>query len=197
MKRPIPIAIALVFCSCVSAFAIPTITAGNHVLVPNSIQVIDILISGGDPIPGLDLYLVVGDNVAGPIITAIDIVGPGTVFNPNNTGQSTLGPPYDVPGRQPAVTTTTASGTVAASGVLAHVTLDTTGIFGGTFSLSLTNPDLGPSDVALDPGHDVILVDGSITLPEPASAVLALGAAGALWAARRWRRAPRASAARA
>src|SRR5262245_42824575 len=65
-----------------------TITVGDHTLlvgVPD--QTIDILISGGDFIQGADLFLLVGDGTAGPLITDVDLIGPGTLFASNNTGQ--------------------------------------------------------------------------------------------------------------
>lgn len=167
-----------------TALAVPTITVGNHLLLPNTPnQVIAILVSSaGEQVAGLDLYLYVNGGVGpAPVITAIDVVGPGTIFAPNNVGQFSLGPPYDVPGLQPSAITTTASGFVPANGVLAYVTFDTTGIPVGGYTISLTNPDLGPTDFAVNPGFDAILVDGFIgQVPEPSTFVLAaLGVAGA------------------
>jgi hypothetical protein len=168
------------------AQAVPTVTAGNHLLAPNTPgQVIPILVSSANEnVAGLDLYLYLnGNSGLGPIITAVDVIGPGTIFNPNNVGQFSLGPPYDVPGQQPSAITTTASGFVVANGTLAFVTVDTTGVAGGVFPLGLFNPDLGPTDFAVNPGFDAILVDGSITVvPEPASIVMGLFAAAGIGA---------------
>lgn len=66
-----------------------------------------------------------------------------------------------------------------ANGVLAFVTLDTTGVAFGPWSLSLTNVQLGPSDFATDPGNDAILIDGCLNcIPEPSTLVLASLALG-------------------
>ena len=145
---------------------------------------VDITISGGDAIPGIDLFLVVSaasdpdhgtSTDEGPIVTAIDLTGPGTIFHSNNTGQHDLGFPNTTPSYQPTATTT-ASGTVAADGVLAHVTIETGSPTRGLYYFSLTSDILGPTDVAVDPGNDVILQDGFIGFPEPGSFVF--GATG-------------------
>jgi hypothetical protein len=108
--------------------------------------------SDSEQVAGLDLYLFVNNNVVpAPIITAVDVIGPGTIFHPNNVGQFSLGPPYDVPGQQPSAITTTSSGFVVADGILAFVTVDTTGVPAGLYVLGLTNPDLGPTDFAVNP----------------------------------------------
>jgi hypothetical protein len=168
------------------AHAVPSMIVGNWNLLPNTPgQVVQVLVdSSEEQVAGLDLYLFVNNNVGpAPIITAVDIIGPGTIFNPNNVGQTTLGPPYDVPGLQTSSITTTSAGFVTADGILAFVTVDTTGIFAGTFPVSLTNPDLGPSDFAVDPGNDAILVNGQWNvIPEPSSIVMGLFAAAGLGA---------------
>lgn len=181
-----------------TTLAVPTIIAGIHYIQPNTPgQVFPILVQGpGEMVAGLDLYLLVNEGLApAPVITAVDIVGPGTIFNTNNVGQFDLGPPYEAPGLQPTAITTTTSGFVAANGILAFITVDTTGIFGGfgfplVYPLSLTNPDLGPTDFAINPGFDAILVDGELRfIPEPSTlALAALSLVGLIAVARRHRR---------
>ena len=66
-----------------------------------------------------------------------------------------------------AVSTATATGTVAADGILAHVTLDTTGfsVGSGPFSFSVTDPLGTPTDFA---GVVAELTAGQIEIvPEP------------------------------
>lgn len=188
------------------AGAVPVLTAGDHVLAPNTPnQEVQVRISGGDQIEGINFYLQVGDggrvfdeagelaldgSDTGPVITRLNLTD-GTIFTGNNNGQEfgtwlygLLGVSY----------VTTQSGTVAADGVLARVTLDTTGMFSGTVPFSLRWQGLYggldfPSDVPLYP--PLVLVDGSLSIhaPEPGSVGLALVGlvcvAGLVWRRRR------------
>ncbi|REK05964.1 MAG: PEP-CTERM sorting domain-containing protein [Planctomycetota bacterium] len=171
-------------------------SAGDHLLQAETPgQTVQILVSSPFPldvppfnspdgIQGLDLYIVVNnDSGPAPLITAVDIIGPGTIFDGNNTGQGDFGPPYQAPGLQVVATTTTGSGTVDPNGILAFVTFDTTGVPFGDYPWSLTSPLFGPSDFAAAPGSDAILIDGVLTVvPEPASIVMGLFAAAGLGA---------------
>ncbi len=161
------------------------IIAGTHVLQPNMAgQAIQILAAGDTPdsFLGADLYLVVADGLSGPVITSVDLVGPGTIFNGNSNPQTDFGPPYVAPGRQIVAITTTLSGTVGPNGVLANLIVDTTGIAPGDYALSLYSPTFGASD--LPPfvgGNPTILVDGVLqVVPEPSSVVMALCAAAGM-----------------
>jgi hypothetical protein len=158
--------------------AVPTITIGTIQLQPNTAgQVVELSVTGGDAVPGLSLYLQVanggpefetlagltpGSGIDGPAMTAIDLVT-GTIFDGNNTGQTDGSDPA-IP-QVAFVYITTASGTVAASGLLARVTFDTTGLTGGTYPLSLTV--LGsPTDFA---GVEAALVDGTLVVGDGGS----------------------------
>lgn len=160
-----------------NAGAEPVVSVGNHELMPNMPnQFIDIMVSGEDEVQGVTMRVQVGDGGAapgsgtlasGPRITAIDLLS-DTIFSGNNTGQSNvLG--WD----QIWVTsTTTSSDEVRASGLLARVTLDTTGWDAGTFSLNIGNTKDGASDFA---GVPMRISEGSITIvPEPAAWGLSL-----------------------
>ena len=133
--------------------AVPTIEVGTHHLLPDTPgQKIDICVSGGDPVQGLNFNVQVGDGAAanggvdiGPIITEADVVT-GTIFDGNNTGQTDLVSMGLIVFR----VVTTASGTVAADGLLATLTVDTTRITSGWFDLSLTNV----AEKAFPPGVD-------------------------------------------
>ncbi|MGD9721336.1 MAG: PEP-CTERM sorting domain-containing protein [Pirellulales bacterium] len=203
--RAICLSAALVCTAAVPAQAIITIHAGNHVMLPNTPgQVIDIMITSdsGDEISGLDLYLMINGADANaydpstPRITAIDVTGPGTVFGAVPSTTFPYGDPWDVAngtsygqnvayGAAPNATSGP-SADAPANGVLAHVTVDTTGVFGGIYPLSLTDPFIfGPTLLSkvtgpLVLGEDYVLVDGMLgSIPEPSSLVLAaLGAAG-------------------
>src|SRR5687768_3460768 len=122
------------------ASAVPVITVGNHELLPNTAgQTIQIHVSGGDDVDGLNFNAQIGNGgpevggTDGPNLTA-DIIN-GTIFAGNNTGQQDPGSVPQVAAR----TTTTGQGTVDAQGVLATLTIDTTGFFTGTFDLLLSN----------------------------------------------------------
>ena len=123
-----------------------------------------------------------GGGVAGPIITKVDLVAPGTIFGSSNVGQANFPAPFNTPGRNPYqfTSTGTLSQGVPANGILAFVTLDTTGIPLGTYPLALSNEDLGPSDN----GYLTIpltLIDGTVTVvPEPASIAMGLMGAAAM-----------------
>jgi len=184
MIRMMLMAVALVACSAIAASAAPTITAGYHQLLPNTPgQVISILASGegaADALQGVDLFLVVGGGTDGPIVTGLDLIGAGTIFAGNNTGQQDFGAPYIPPSREVVGITTTTSGTVSPNGVLAYLTLDTTGLTSGDFTLSLTSEVIGPSVLYPSGGASTILVNGTLSVvPEPGSIVLGMfGAIG-------------------
>lgn len=155
---------------------VPTVVVGTHHLEPDTPdQVVEIHVSGGDAVQGLNLYVMVanggpeleliegglppGTGIPGPAITYVDTIT-DTIFASNNTGQVIV-PDGDI--EVPQVETAyavTASGTVPAEGLLARITLDTTGFFEGTYALSLSA--LGhPSDFA---GIPIDITDGLIVI---------------------------------
>ena len=148
-----------------------TITAGNHNLASGGgVQTIDITVSGGDAVQGLILNLQIDGGMGGPPnIVGCDIVGPGTVFSASNNGDFGGG------ALLPQIwnsQTTTVTGTVAAVGLLATVSIDVGAAPDGVYVLSLTSLN-GPTDLA---GTPATLVDGTITIPEPTTALLLIGA---------------------
>jgi hypothetical protein len=104
----------------------------------------------------------------------------GTIFEGNSTGQSDL---LSLP-QVWVQSTTTAAGTVTAEGLLATLTIDTTGFLDGSFDLSLGDTRDGATDFA---GLPVDITDGSIRIvPEPTTlALLLLGCAGVALGGRR------------
>jgi hypothetical protein len=120
----------------------PSIVVGNDVLIPNKAnQTIQLQVTGGTPVAGVDLNMeianggTVNGGTAGPRITNVDLIT-GTIFAGNNAGQS------NAPGLPPQTYSgyvVTSSGTVGASGLLATITIDTTGFTGQSFSLKLGN----------------------------------------------------------
>jgi hypothetical protein len=136
-------AIALLICSTAEA---ANIVVGNHVLLANTPnQTITIQITGGEQVAGEDFFAQIGDggtynggsNVK-PVFTNIDIIG-GTIFAANNVGA--FGDPTVGNAAHPLIWddgTTTVSSSVSATGVLANLTIDTTGLSSGSFPLLLT-----------------------------------------------------------
>lgn len=158
-----------------------SIIVGSQALLPNTpgqtIAISVVGVSPADDVQGLNFNIQVADggpegggSVDGPAITAVDIVGPGTIFNANNTGQ--VGGPL-VP-QIAGATTTTNSGTVTANGILGFITFDTTGfnVGEGPWPLLMSNTLNGPTDFA---GVQIDITDGQLLLvvPEPLSGMLA------------------------
>jgi hypothetical protein len=127
-------------------------------------QQVPILVSGSDAVSGIDFFVQVGDGGAavggddtGPRITQVDLVS-GTIFAGNHTGIF-----HDPAPLIWGATTTTSSGSVSANGVLATLTIDTTGMFEGQFDFVLNPPSTGPTAFA-DPGITTILINGSLAI---------------------------------
>jgi fibronectin-binding autotransporter adhesin len=131
------------------ALATPVIDAGTHYMLPNDVHRIAITVSGGDSVQGVDLYVQVADGGAinsgtatMPKITAVDIIGSGTLFSQSNKGAQPAHLP-DSGGTYLIWTdsTTTQTGvSLNASGTLAYLTVDTTGTHttDSAYALSLT-----------------------------------------------------------
>ena len=86
MKRLVALTLALVtWClTTAPAHATSTIIVGNYVY-SWSVSELDLYVTGDDPVAALDLGIVLS-GPPGPVITAIDITGPGTIFAGNNSG---------------------------------------------------------------------------------------------------------------
>jgi hypothetical protein len=146
-------AIVLLICSTSEA---ASITVGNHLLLANTPnQVITIQVTGGEQVSGEDFWAQIGDggtynngSNAKPVFTNVDILG-GTIFAVNNTGA--FGDPTVGNAAHSLFWddgTVTASGSVVAAGLLATLTIDTTGLNSGSFPLSLTGvaSAIGPAN---------------------------------------------------
>ena len=128
---------------------VPIIEVGTHALRPNtSGQEIQIGVSGGQLVAGLNLFVQVGDGgpelsdfgipagTDGPAITAVD-VKTDTIF------ATVPDPQVDQPGIPQVATSTIAISeegqAVPADGLLATITIDTTGLFEGSWDLLLAD----------------------------------------------------------
>ena len=162
----------ILLCVSRTILAAPVIVVGEHELLADTAdQLIEIMVSGGDSVQGLNLRLQVADggthpdaggSMDGPKISNIDLVS-GTIFDGNHTGQNDL---LSLP-QVWVQSITTANGTVAADGMLATVMIDTTGFLDGeVFDLFVGDTLDGATDFA---GIPVDVTEGLIRIvPEPA-----------------------------
>jgi hypothetical protein len=160
----------LVALLCSTTFATPTVVVGNKVLAPNFAgQTVRLSVTGGDQVQAIDLNAEIADggtaagdmSATGPAFTAANLVT-GTIFASNNSGQQDLSSFSQSPQiYSGAVVTNT--GTVSASGLLAVLTIDTTGFStpNTAFPLRLkgfSNGNFsGDSDFVSNVSEDVIL----------------------------------------
>ncbi len=162
-----------------AVFATPIINVGTHQLQPNTAgQTIQLFVSGGDAVAVVNFAAqidgggsaVPGGGVdVGPVFTNLDLLT-GTIFATNNDGHSGV----NIYPQLALSSTITASGSVAADGLLATLTLDTTGVSSGDYAFLLSGTLNGDTDFALI--HPTI-TNGTIHVtPEPATmALLGLG----------------------
>jgi hypothetical protein len=184
--------------------AVPVIIVGDHLLKADSpMQAVEIYVTGGDEVFGLNLYAEIMPVGGGsytnlgeaPYIQMIDCVA-GTIFQSNNKGPSdtdgagdpdaypffegcellTLDNPDPPPYGMPQ----------AADGLIATIYINTTGFTdpAQTWKLALSGTVNGNTDFA---GAPVDLTDGTIRVPEPMTLGL-LGLGGLAVLIRRPRR---------
>ena len=176
----LPLLLILGLTSKVLAVGTADVTLGNYYLLPNKPnQTISIYVTGGAEVGALNFNLQSGNGgpavggTPGPVFTNLDLVD-STIF------ASDYETPLDL-GSSPQVLTwdilTAEDGDyVAANGLLATVTVDTTGFSDGeTFPLLINHTLNGPTNFVYDGITPVTstLVDGMITIvPEPSTLVL-------------------------
>lgn len=169
--------------SAASILTLQQVSPGPGPITPGTPVVVAVNIAGGDSINAMGVLLLIGDggpNAGGtdPIATNPRFVGGsstvGTIFAANNTGDQffTLGGGPDLAGGNQQVTATFPTG-VTGTGVLALFNIDTTGIPSGTYivDINIDNTSLNGGAVPFTTGAPL-----SLLIPEPASALLLLGA---------------------
>ncbi len=170
MNKGVIVSLIVLLFAVSPALAQPTIVVGDRELLPDTAdQTIAISVSGGDAVAGLDFFVQIDTGAAGPVITDLDILT-GTIFDGNNNG----GSPLFQDNWTAAFITTTTTGTVAADGLLATVTVDTTGLqFGdGPWMMTL---DFGTFTTSFA-GVAANITPGTLSIvPEPSTVVMLLG----------------------
>jgi hypothetical protein len=163
MRVRLAVAIVMAGVLAAGAWASPSIDVGTLEVYPDTTVTFPVAVTGGGLVRGLDFYIQVGDGGAvnggadaRPVITAVDIIGPGTLFNASNTGQATA----FASGLLWAASTTTDPGQgeyLDAAGVLAYVTIDTAGAAPGqSYALRLSGVAAG---IYGSPGVDTAFAD--------------------------------------
>jgi len=213
MLRKVGLTLAVLICLASVSQAATSIVVGNHILQPNMPnQLIQIFVTGGDQIQGVNLNAQIGPDPSSAITPVFQfdpnqhlvfpganlstLLAPGSIFAPPagfGENDVTFFPALWQAG------SATSSGTVAANGLLATLYVDTTGFFSGSWALNLFDTIGGPTDWAGSifqgqPVPEPLIEDGSITIiPEPTSVVMAMfGLAGLGAVAIRRRRARKA-----
>ena len=175
------------------AFAAPVIDVGTIILQANKPgQIVPVLVSGGDPVTGFNLRAQIGDGInPSPIFQSISFAGGIWGVDPTTIG-------YLVAGQEQYAQFSVAfdeSVTVPANGLLATLTIDTTGITTeSVYPLKLSgaqsiNQD---SDFLLSGGGDLILApvikNGTlhVVVPEPSTLGLLGIASFMVCLRRRW-----------
>ena len=190
MKRLVTCCVAVLLLSAspvwaASVFSTPTgLSDGTSwKLLPNTVdQQVLVFATGGEAVAGFTFDVSIGDggkavggSDVGPRITNIDLVGTGLVFAGGNQSIPSI-PGSD--GMYANTTVTALSGTVAAEGLLAKLTIDTTGFstLGQSWVLAMDyNAPTPDTNFALTGGSVLYpaISNGMLTIvPEPGMIVL-------------------------
>jgi hypothetical protein len=192
MKPSMLLAALLLISTSTSVRADAVINVGDYSFSPGEIRTIPLYVTSDQEVTGLSLYMQIGDGGADnggfdttPMFSAVDIVGPGTIFSASNMGQSdtqlplmwvaeTLTNPPEFPS------------TLSCNGIFAYVTIDAGGALPGqSYAFNLTGV---AANIFGESGLDTCFVDalsneiyptitnGTISIvPEPGSAALLCG----------------------
>jgi hypothetical protein len=188
MQRKVILSLGILFCLTAVAQAGPTIVVGNHFLIPNTAgQIIPISVTGIAPntVNGIVFSVAISGGgpayggALGPVITAMNFDSGPTIWLPPSAPGHNLPSMWFDPGGQLAEGDFLIySGFVTAtSGLVATLTIDTTGFF-GHWTLDLTGgvlDDVTGSTTFTGQNFVGSITNGSIIAePEPSSMVLGL-----------------------
>jgi hypothetical protein len=180
---------ALCVCATTVARGAVIVTAGNHLLLPNtSGQVISVFVTAtADEAAHLLDFTAGIDNGVGPapIITAMNVNGPGTLFDTsvNTSMVFHFGDGFDPPGlevfQEVEFDDDLLNVPIGADQLLATLTISTAGFASGSWDLNLLHSGFDELSISSTSGAlPLTLVNGSITIvPEPATLWLGLLAA--------------------
>jgi len=168
----------------------PVVELETYFLQPDTAgQTITLHVTGDTAVQGLNFNATIADgglefpggSIDGPTFQSVDLIA-GTIFAGNNAGQTdNASIPQFI-----SASVTTQSGTVVSDGLLATLTIDTTGFFSGGFGLTLSEPGgAGETNFAGTPID--IVGDGQLVIPEPGAAAMSLGLLVGLLGRRRHR----------
>ncbi|MFC1757754.1 hypothetical protein ACFL2H_03170 [Planctomycetota bacterium] len=126
-----------------------TITVGDHELQANtSGQIVEIFVEGGEAVPGVDLFVQIGDGgpalstfglpsgYHAPALTNVELID-GTIFDGITDAPTNIGAPELDQVAFYTLALIGAAEAVPANGILAKLTVDTSGFYGGSWDLML------------------------------------------------------------
>ena len=173
-----------------TASATITVNGGTHLVGGGTTgQTFQVLITTDslDVTAGTNFAVQLGTGQSCPEVTLVDLVGTGLIFDGESMGDPTLGSDFGYPGTY-LVDCALGSGTVTAAGILATVTVDTTGYMSGSWAINFVTAG-GNCEILADGGDPIsgtVFNAGTLTVPEPATlALLGLGSLGVLIRRRR------------
>jgi hypothetical protein len=150
-----------------SALGSPQISIGTHYMLDTDQerQIAIVVSSAGERVEGVYLAVQIGDGGevnggtdSAPRIVALDLIGPGTIFNASNLGCE---PQYLGSGETNLIAlaeTATAAGDLEANGVLAYLTVNPHGAAPGSYAISLQNVG---ANVVNGPWNTELLMTGA------------------------------------
>lgn len=153
----------------------PVVELETYFLQPDTAgQTITLHVTGDTAVQGLNFNATIADggqefpggSIDGPTFQSVDLIA-GTIFAGNNAGQTdNASIPQFI-----SASVTTQSGTVVSDGLLATLTIDTTGFFSGSFDLTLSEPG-GTGEINFAGIPIETRGNGQLVIPEPASVAM-------------------------